>query len=230
MSLPGLACFSFDTQGAAVTAVPEPSANSEAVCDVYQRSVLPLALQALGLEVLHASAVLGPEGLVSLCGVSRSGKSTLAYALSRRGYAVAADDAVAFTRSPGGLVVKLLPFSLRLRPPAAEFFGLGQASPSGYEKAPADASIPLATIVLLSRKEGSGGDIALRRLPPTRALPAVLPHAYCFSLQDAARKRRMMAQYLDLVTNVSVFEMSFHPGLENLVAIVDRLEATMRAA
>jgi len=230
MSLPGLACFSVDPLGAVVTATPEPSANPDKVCDVYRRRVLPLALQALGAEVLHASAVLGPGGLVTLCGVSRSGKSTLAYALSRRGYVVAADDAVAFTRSQRGSVAISLPFSLRLRPSAAEFFGLSQAPSIGYEKALGDALVPLAAVFLLSRREGSGRGVTVRRLPPAPALVALLTHAYCFSLQDAGRKRQMITQYLGLVTKVPVFDVRFYPGLENLQAILDRLEATMRAA
>ncbi len=69
-------------------------ASPDSIEDTYRRGVLPLVLQLRGHEVLHASAVSTASGLLVLCGVSGTGKSTFAYGLSRRGYPLWADDAV----------------------------------------------------------------------------------------------------------------------------------------
>src|SRR5512134_3155557 len=83
IDVPGVARLRFDRTGERVEATPEPGVSPVAVSRAY-RDALPLVLQARGSEVLHASAVLGPRGVVALCGASGSGKSTLAYALGRR--------------------------------------------------------------------------------------------------------------------------------------------------
>jgi hypothetical protein len=62
------------------------------------------------------------------------------------------------------------------------------------------------------------------RLSPVAAFTALLPHAYCFSLQDVPRKRRMMLHYLHLAKRVPAFEVHFQRGLEHLPAILDSIE------
>src|SRR5215216_4252290 len=81
LHLPGVGSFCFSADRSDVTAVTEPSAPRELVVDAYYRTVLPFALQARGLEVLHASAVRMPQGVVALCALKETGKSTIAYAL-----------------------------------------------------------------------------------------------------------------------------------------------------
>src|SRR5919106_5320553 len=110
------------TPATPVNDAPEVEVWRDSILDAYYRSVLPMALQAQGAEVLHASAVLTPRGVLALCARSGTGKSTLAYGLSRRGYPLRADDAVAFENSGAQINVRPLPFSIRLRPDAAAFF------------------------------------------------------------------------------------------------------------
>jgi len=57
MHLPGLAQFSFDLVTRTITAFAPSSTTRESVMDAYYRTVLPMALQASGHEVLHASGV-----------------------------------------------------------------------------------------------------------------------------------------------------------------------------
>jgi hypothetical protein len=85
---------------------------------------------------------------------------------------------------------------------------------------------PLAAVFVLNRipENDPGDSIQLLRLSPARALAAVLAHAYCFSLRDFNRKRRMMKQYMDLVTQARVFEIRFRAGFERLPEILDRME------
>src|SRR5262245_46895155 len=64
------------------------------VIDHFMRNVVPLLLQSRGIQVFHASAIRFQDGVVGLCGRSFSGKSTLAYALAKRGHEVWADDSL----------------------------------------------------------------------------------------------------------------------------------------
>jgi hypothetical protein len=228
--LPGLASFRFGAGGGGVTALARPSTRREFILDGFYRTVLPIALQALGQEALHASAVLTPRGVLALCGISETGKSTTAFGLSRRGYPLWADDAVAFDTS--GLVVRAipLPFQVRLRPGAAAFFderdqaSLRQPRNHHFVKV-ADAPAPLAALVVLNRVDPQHPKLTeIARLPPARAFTAVLTHAHCFSLTDLGRKRRMMTHYLDLATRVPVFEVRFQAGLDRLSTILDSIE------
>ena len=86
MELPDLGTFRFDGHGDRVIAAARPGVGAGAIAEAYWHAALPLVLQARGSEVLHASAVLTPGGVVAFCGTSRSGKSTIAYGLHRRGY------------------------------------------------------------------------------------------------------------------------------------------------
>src|ERR1043166_5284275 len=83
---PGLASFSFSSRGepdvAAAVASPE---SDELVVQAFHRRVLPVVVQVRGREVLHASAIRATAGVVTFCGFTESGKSTLAFGLSRWG-------------------------------------------------------------------------------------------------------------------------------------------------
>ena len=120
--LPGFAWYHFSAGDGCITAWPEGSASPEVVSDAYYRVALPMALHAAGYEVLHASAVSDGRGLHLFCGASRSGKSTIAYALRRRGFEVWADDAVAFKAGGEGITAIPLPFALRLRDEVVNFY------------------------------------------------------------------------------------------------------------
>jgi hypothetical protein len=229
----GVGSFRFARTGGVVAVVPEGT-DPDRVRDAYRRTVLPLVLQSRGLEVLHASAVRAPHGVVALCAVKETGKTTLAYALSRRGHPLWADDAVVVDTSAEPVRARQLPFGMRLRAPSAAFFGHeqgggggpdGRAHVSGVAGDFAEA-VPMAGLYVLVRDEGVASGAAVRPLAAAAALTAVLAHAYCFSLEDPSRKGRMMAQYLALVSRVPVYEVRFGTGLDRVPAILDAIEGT----
>ncbi len=230
MYLPGLASFCFDDGVNGVTAVPHNFAREELILDAYRRNVLPMVLQTRGREVLHASAVLTPRGVVALCAVSGVGKSTTAFALSRQqGWPLWADDAVAFEASGAGVTAIPLPFSLRLLPETATFFARGSTAEDEMRPrvatARGGASEQLAALLVLNRKmdNHSGAAVRIRRVPSNQAFLDVLAHAYCFSLQDAERKRSMMRHYLDLVNQIPVFEVRYSTGLKMLPTVLESI-------
>jgi hypothetical protein len=200
----------------------------ERIVDAYHRNAVPIVLQARGLEVLHASAVLTPHGVVALCGVREAGKSTIAYALNLRGFPLWADDAVAFAASEKSVQAFSLPFAPRLRPAAASFFGRDHSVPQTrtcWDESSTSASVPLAAVCVLNQTPVSGIAGESRRLASAGAFTSVLTHAYSFTLQDVRRTKQMAQQYFRLVHQVPIFfELRFSSGLGNLAAIVEEIE------
>jgi len=230
MHLPGLASFCFEEGTDRVTAIRQLPIREAHILDAYRRIVLPMALQARGQEVLHASAVLTSRGVVALCAASGTGKSTTAFGLSQRGWPLWADDAVAFETLDPGVTALPLPFGLRLLSDAAAFFEQdltatgADPSRNGTDRIEREL-VPLAALLLLVRAHDNSDEAAVRnrRLSPAEAFTSVLAHAYCFGPWDVKRKRNMMHHYLELVARVPVFEVRFQPGLNTLPAVLDRI-------
>jgi hypothetical protein len=233
LRIPGVAAFRFggaaDEPGEA-TAVPEPGVAREAVIDAYRRAVLPMALHVHGLEVLHASAVIAPSGVVAFCAESHGGKSTIAYAFEQRGHPVWADDAVAFHPTEAGAEVVPLPFTLRLRAPSSAYFETGDGPPSGEptrgHSLDADPQ-PLAALCLLERSGDREEDVVADPLASAQAFAAIFEHAYWFDLRSVEQRRETMRRYLDLVVRVPVYRVRYPSGFDRLPDVLDAIEAAL---
>lgn len=229
--LPELGYFRFSSDEESVEAFPEEGAPAQLIEEAFNRLALPMALQAAGFEVLHASAVSDGERVHVFCGASRSGKSTIAYALGQRGLEVWADDAVAFKTDEAGIIAIPLPFALRLREEVAEFYDLpADAKRRKNEKSEALRHQPVGRrpIVSISTIE-RGPKATIRRLSPGESLPAVVYHSFYFSLEDPAVRRRMSTQFLELIATVPVFRIAVPPGLAALGEVLDELEESILA-
>jgi hypothetical protein len=229
IELPGLGSFRFGDGARGVQALAPVGTPVERIMDAHRRVVLPLVLQALGGEVLHASAVLTERGSVALCGASGVGKSTLACALGRRGHPLQADDAVALEVGERSARLLPLPFEPRVLPDSATL--IADAAPNGASPSPARPAAPaeptaVAAIVALERV-ASDGDVALTQLSASDALLTVLSHAYCFSPRQRGRLRPMVEHYLALVRTVTIYRLSFRPGREHLPAVLDSIESVV---
>ena len=220
---PGTASFRFLPDQGNVVALAEANASPQSVEDTYLRAVLPLVLQLRGHEVLHASAVSSPRGLVVFCGASGIGKSTSAHGLSRRGYALWADDAVVLDIEGDETRAFQVPFRLRLHADAAIFFRGDAEVRKTAAATPSRA--PLRTLVILDRQADSMPLVRITRLEPTDAFVGLLPHAYYFGLSDPARKALMLDRYLRLASSVPTFEVRYRPGLGHIAAVLDEVEA-----
>ena len=126
LEVPGVVTFHVPAGGAVMTAIVDDGVDTDAVLDAYYGIALPLALQAtLGFEALHASGVLvrSRSCVAAFCGMSESGKSTVAYELAARGHRPWADDAVAFHVDGTQSVTAVgLPFTIKLRESSKAFF------------------------------------------------------------------------------------------------------------
>jgi hypothetical protein len=234
MHFPDVATFCFTRQTNEVLAMAVDPIDEEVIQDTFYRSVQPMALQVLGQEVLHASAVLMPHGVVALCAVSETGKSTIAYGLSQRGYRLWADDAVAIDLADPDVQALPLPFYMRLRPASAVYFGYNRAATYTISEAASGnwgetAAAALAAIFVLERVPHSTSDqeVTVQQLSALPAFSAVLTHAYCFSLENIERKRHMINHYLDVARRVPIFRIRFSAGLDKLPTILDHIERTV---
>lgn len=230
VDMPDLASFYYRRGARRVTAVPHRPLARGFVIDTYHHCVLPLLLPALGTEVLHASAVGRGDGVAAFCGESGAGKSTIAVALARRGYAIWADDAVAVDVTPSQPAAVPLPFAVRLRVDSAEFFGKtnghGAAATAASDRAPTR----LAVLCLLRRAGDAAPPVTVARLDAASACQAALAHAYCFSATDRDQKRRMIGNYLTLAARVPAYEIVFAPGLDRLHLVLDAIEHVIDSA
>src|SRR5262245_21312391 len=183
---PRVATFRFRPDGRVVEALPEVGVNLAEVEDLYARYVLPIAMQAVGAEAIHASAVSSSAGVLGFCGERGAGKSTVAYGLSRRGYRHRADDVLALEVTETAVNVLVLPFEPRLRPASAEFFGAATGR-RHVHAAPATtkpAREPLAALFVLDGRPGVSPP-EVDRLSGTDAIVSALQHAHCFNPEDA---------------------------------------------
>jgi hypothetical protein len=234
VEVPDVATFHLPDSGAVLTAFPDESADWEAVQDAYYGAALPLVVQATrGLEVLHASAVLvaAKDRAAAFCGISESGKSTVAYGLAGRGHLHWSDDALAFRMDPTqGATAVGLPFTAKLRENSAELFGV---SPDRVEVMEGSQwkSAPLGVVFLLDPADAERSEVPvlIDRLSPADALHALLPNAYRFRPQTDERRRETMRSYLELVASVPIFGVRFPRGLARLPELLDELEQRVLA-
>lgn len=235
LRLVGAGSYRFPVRPSGITiaaeVVPEADAPRDLIIDAYYRSIVPLALQAYGFETLHGSGVALPGGVVAMCADRETGKSTIAYALQRRGHGAVADDSVVLSipHAPVDTRVEVhaLPFELRLRTPTAQHFEQPDKRTvrvDGASNLPATDDLHLAAIVMLSR-HSEPGPVTLTRLSANEAFMQVLSQSFAFTLIQGDRKREMMRSYLRLVNLVPVHRLSYPTGLEHLDAICDRIEA-----
>ena len=227
MHWPFLAAYRFASGDPSITAFPAAHAPRDVLEDTYRRSVVPMALQARGSEALHASASLFPAGVVGFFAASETGKSTIAYGLSQRGFAQWGDDSLLFEPSARPFVSRRLPFDIRLRPRSSAFFDANPPRDTD-DGLMLPESAPVAALCLLTRGERSvTSPIEVRRLDPVKAFSWLIAHAHCFNPHDETRRAAMLKHYLDLTAAVPVYEATFLPSLAILPLVLDGIVAAV---
>jgi hypothetical protein len=227
MHWPYLAAYRFAPGDPSITAFPAAHAPLDVLEDTYRRSVVPMALQALGYEALHASASLTPSGVIGFFAASETGKSTIAYGLSQRGFPQWGDDSLLFEPAARPFVSRRLPFDIRLRPRSSAFFdAITIRDESDAIALPETA--PIAALCLLTRVERPvEAPVEVCRLDPVRAFSWLIAHAHCFNPHDDARRATMLKHYLDLTALVPVYEVNFLASLDVLPRVLDTIVDAM---
>jgi hypothetical protein len=228
MHWPYLAAYRFAPGDPSITAYPAANAPLDVLEDTYRRSVVPMALQALGYEALHASASLIPSGVVGFLAASETGKSTIAYGLSQRGFPQWGDDSLLFEPDARPFLSRRLPFDIRLRPRSSAFFDANM--PRDDEDAVVlPESAPVSALCVLTRADHpAASPIDVCRLDPVRAFSCLIAHAHCFNPHDEARRATMLQRYLDVMALVPVYEITFVASLDLLPVVLDGIVEGLR--
>lgn len=219
----GLGVFSFDVSSPTVRFAARPDVDRLGAAAHFSRVIQPLILQAQGWPVLHASAAAGPDGAVVFCGLSGSGKSTIAYAVADQpGFRQVADDVVVL-RADGDGDFSLVPiaFRPRLRNAALAHFGLTRPAASPIDSAGPEV-LPLRAVVVLAQRVDNAASPAPespQRVSPTAAFSTLLTHAHCFDTADRGAVARMVETYLAMADSVPVFHLTYRPDFST----IDRL-------
>jgi hypothetical protein len=225
LHVPNVASYHISPPNGVIAAFPQRFATHEKILDVFSRVVLPIALHAKGMEVLHASAVLIQNNVVAFCAMADTGKSTTAFALSQRGFEQWADDAVPFEIEEKSVRAVPLDFGIRLDRNAEEFLKQTASSNISQYQVKERRMIPLAVIFVLKRfKTDQYKAPEATRLSPAEAFRSVLLHGHFFNLKNTELMRQMVSNYLRLTSIVPVFEVYFTPDFEKMKDLLDKIE------
>lgn len=92
LRFPGLADFRVELYGRQIACNVLEGIPAETLRHLLLDHVIPRTLSLLGIDALHATAVLTPHGACAFAGPSGAGKSTLAASFHVAGYPVLCDD------------------------------------------------------------------------------------------------------------------------------------------
>ncbi|MCP4204741.1 MAG: hypothetical protein GY769_22770 [bacterium] len=202
----GVFCFAGDSRQ--VMAFVDHDVESTRVQEDFCRFVLPLVLQTRGWQVLHASAVSTPEGVVGFCGRSGAGKSTVARTWATEKHALWADDRLV----------------LRVHNQTPETIRLPEGRTDPQVAGPAGPAQSLLTLVVLEVDDGSAASPTLDRLSPAIALTELLPHALCLDSTSSVLARQLFLTYSDLARRLPIHRLAYRQTPESAEALTAWLE------
>lgn len=224
--VPGLAVFVRANQTGEICVFPVEGASEAAIHKILGRGVAPLFAHRSGLEVLHASAVELPAGIVAFGGAPRSGKSTIAYGFAARRRRQWSDDALAIDAAVTPVSVVPLPFSPRLRSDSAALFRSRRCDPLDLDVARMSSGCrPLAALFLLRPAcEQPYGGTHLESLSGAEAFIQALNSSLFYEDATADRHDLTIRHFLGLAASVPVVRIVFPSKLDEVGAVLDSIE------
>ena len=219
--------------------VVEPAAGTARVqvIDQLKRNVVPLLLQSRGIQVLHASAISFKDGVLGLCGNSFSGKSTLAYALGKRGYEIWTDDSLLISEVHPDVLTLRVPLVTepRLRPDSRKYFGEIERAPltttvdvDEFEislSEPNEAPLKALFLIHRSSEKKQGALWHCNRIRGYPAFKQVLSLASYYDLAESTERHRIAEKCLNVARKVPVYECHYPNGFGFLKDVVDQIES-----
>ena len=195
-----LADFQLDVDGRRIACHPADGIAAATVRHLLLDQVMPLVLGTPPRLALHASAVRTPQGVVAFVGRAGAGKSTMAAALGRSGWAVMADDCLIVEATGSGGVraapsypgLRLWGDSLRALYPAPHPRGSPVAGYSRKRRLDAGSSsltfcstpAPLVRLYVLGTRRGESPAIQVEPLSPREALIELLRFTFHLDVGD----------------------------------------------
>jgi hypothetical protein len=211
----GLADFTLDPTGRDVTCVQAANGVSEiTVRHLAIDHVMPRALNLLGIEALHATAVATANGACAFIGDAGTGKSTLAASFHLSGMHAFCDDCLVVRDAGGSIMatpaypgVRLWEDSLKALmaageevSPVAEY--TSKSRMLGREATFQADSLPLARIYFLRRSTEetvAPTPPAVTRISAAEAFPLLVGASFPLDLTDAA----MLTRHFRLIVRIA---------------------------
>lgn len=200
--------------------------------------LLGYVLRLQGACSLHASAVARGGQALAFVGEVGAGKSAMAAALARRGFAAVSDDVLRVEAGSGGAVVYPGYPNICLWPESvAMLCGSDDALPRiipGWNKRFLDVSgdghtfaggpLPLGAIYVLANRVNDKSAPRIEKLAGDQRLLLLASNAYASWLADAAARARDFKTFAALAANVPIRRIVPHANASQLPALLDMIE------
>lgn len=223
-----------------VICTPAPDVPEDYCENIFSNQILPLLWTYEGTPVLHASGVVIDGGAFGFLGQSGRGKSTMAAAFARAGYAFLTDDGLLLEREAEGYGVRPYLPSIRLLPDSRSAVCDGMIDHGDPDTAEAKIRVPcsdtlphaqgqtpLRAIYVL--KEPESDVPVFEPLSQARALDALLQHSFLLDSGDKARVRRHFAAMSALAQECPIFALDYPRDFSRLADTIKAIAEHARA-
>lgn len=226
--------FLISRDGGEVRCRPLPGTAASTIRHLLLDQIVPLVLSRRESLVLHASAILAPEGVIAFVGKSGQGKSTLAACFGQSGFRLISDDYVVLRRSAKGDWVAVPSYpGVRLWPETSD--GIFSVPPESTEVAHytdkrrvsdpalipfAGEPSPLRCLYFLDDQDDAGQPgPAIRCLSPRKAFMNLVRCAFNLDIRDKALLERQFDAIGQVSAAVPCFRLDYARDFALLPAV-----------
>ncbi len=221
--------------GSAIVVEPYPDVDDREIGINIVGTAFGVLCHQRGIVPLHACAIDVPGGCVAFFGPSRAGKSSLAAALTMKGYKLLSDD-VCYLREGDG-AVQAWPGVGQVRlfndvVEALQFRGTAiQKEPSGRNKYlvsiphPPDPYSPRPLRALFRLWNVDPGDpVEMIRISGSEAVELLVPNVYRLAIAtEMGRRPEIFATCARMAARIPIYRLMKPTGLDQLPDVVDRI-------
>lgn len=221
------------SRGRLIEVYIHPGASWNAVELYLLGSAMGIIYHQRHIHPLHAACVTNNNTAVALAGDSGEGKTTLAYAMTRRGYGLLTDDVAPLTHERNTILVHREKPVFKIWEQTAAHFSVptdNLAAISNRENKyylPSDNShgnaCPLKALVVLVSDDSYQAP-TLQRVPKLQALAYIRQHTYrSFLVPILWDENRFLAQSLKLLEGIEVWQLVRPRNLDYLETATDAI-------
>jgi hypothetical protein len=214
-----MADFTVSADGREIQCFPQPETQLDTIRHLLLDQVVPLTLSSRGRLILHASAIVTPDGAVAFLGASGLGKSTLAASFGRQGLPFLADDCLVLKEEGGRLLaipsypdLRLWPDSLlgvlihRPELPQVGDYTTKKRLKANHELPFHTDSAAIKRIYLLSEAQSG---VSIDPVAPRDAIPELGKYMYILDVENRADFQDKFQRLGGLATRHLFYRIAF---------------------